>query len=172
MREELRKLCSSFIENRDIIKDTLSWESTYLYPVCAAIFTDKRQKADAEQLKRCKDILKEKTGIFSNFRGNAKLAMLSMMAVDSAPEVKLSRALQVYEELKKHFYGSEYLPVASMVIADMVEPEKRAAGSEALDWLVKLHQEALKRRQDDGTKHRKIRHGVGSGDYKLPLYSV
>ena len=123
MRESLRNICESFIENRDKIKEAFSWENSYIYPVCAAIFTDKGQKVDIRYMEECKGIFKENTGVFSNFRGIVKLPMISMMAVDTNPEEKLRRALRIYESLKEHFFASSYLPVASMVIADMAEPQ-------------------------------------------------
>ena len=122
MRTSLSALSGNFIENRDIVKSYFPWESSYLYPVCAAIFTDKRIKADPAQLENCKNLLKSQTGVFSNFRSTAKLAMIAMMAVDENPAEKLDKALRVYDALKEHFWGSQYLPVASMIIADMVEP--------------------------------------------------
>ncbi|MGN0400381.1 MAG: DUF4003 family protein [Blautia sp.] len=124
MRTSLEALCGNFIENRDIVKAVFAWENSYLYPVCAAIFTDKRRKADPAKLEYCKNLLKSQTGVFSNFRSTAKLAMISMLAVDREPEGKLDRALQVYNELKGYFWGSQYLPVASMMIASMVEPAR------------------------------------------------
>ena len=121
MRTSLSALCGSFIENRDIVKSAFPWESSYLSPVCAAIFTDKHKRADVERLHECRDLLKGQTGVFSNFRSTAKLAMIAMMAVDSDPEGKLNKALTVYDALKERFWGSQYLPVASMIIADAVE---------------------------------------------------
>ena len=124
MRTSLSALCGSFIENRDIVKSAFAWESSYLYPVCAAIFTDKHKRADVERLHECRDLLKAQTGVFSNFRSTAKLAMVAMMAVDSDPKGKLNKALTVYDALKERFWGSQYLPVASMIIADAVEPAR------------------------------------------------
>ncbi len=121
MREELHTLCQNFIRNRDVVKSTFGWESTYIYPVSAAIFTDKRMTADADRLRRCKDILKEHTGVFSNFRSTTKLPMLSMMAADSNPERRLQNALEVYGLLKEYFWNSQYLTLTAMVIADLTE---------------------------------------------------
>ena len=127
MRTSLNDLCIRFIENRDIIKDTFFWESSYLYPVSAAVFVDKRRTADRERLALCQDILKANTGIFSNFRNYIKLPMISMMAVSSDPEGKLKKAMTVYEDLKQHFFSSSYLPLASMTISDFVEPHQYEA---------------------------------------------
>lgn len=124
MRESLHELCKNFINNRDIVKSAFGWESNYFYPVCAAIFTDKRQTADAERMKYCKNILKKQTGLFSNFRGNRKLVMISMLAVDSNPERRMEQSLRVYDALKEYFFSSQYLPVASMAIANLVEESR------------------------------------------------
>lgn len=122
MRSSLNYLCNSFIENRDALKETFFWGSSYLYPVAAAVFVDKRKKAEVEHLEKCHEILKDNTGFFSNFRNYIKLPMVSMMAVSSDPEDKLKKALSVYESLKQHFFSSNYLPLASMTISDFVEP--------------------------------------------------
>ena len=127
MRTSLNNLCIRFVENRDIIKETFFWDSAYLYPVSAAVFVDKRKTADRERLELCRDILKENTGFFSNFRNYIKLPMISMMAVSSDPEGKLKQALTVYEDLKQHFFSSSYLPLASMTISDFVEPHQYEA---------------------------------------------
>ena len=123
MRTSLKSLCNSFIESRDTIKETFFWGSSYIYPVAAAVFVDKRVTADRERLEMCGDILKENTGFFSNFRNYVKLPMISMMAVSSNPEEKLKKALAVYELLKQHFFSSTYLPLASMTISDYIEPD-------------------------------------------------
>ena len=123
MRTSLKFLCNSFIESRDTIKETFFWGSSYIYPVAAAVFVDKRVTADGERLEMCGDILKENTGFFSNFRNYVKLPMVSMMAVSSDPEDKLKKALAVYELLKQHFFSSTYLPLASMTISDYIEPD-------------------------------------------------
>ena len=104
MRSSLNYLCNSFIENRDALKETFFWGSSYLYPVAAAVFVDKRKKAEVEHLEKCHEILKDNTGFFSNFRNYIKLPMVSMMAVSSDPEDKLKKALSVYESLKQHFF--------------------------------------------------------------------
>lgn len=123
MRDSLSILCEKFIENRDTMKSAFRWENDYIYPVCAAVFIDKRKTVSVEQMKRCGDMLKSQTGIFSNFRGNGKLAVITMLAASDDPEDKLEKSLRVYDILKQHFWSSEYLPMASMIIADMVDPE-------------------------------------------------
>ncbi|MFV0518529.1 MAG: DUF4003 family protein [Aminipila sp.] len=123
MRDTLKQLCESFINNRDAIKNAFGWESTYLYPVCAALFTDKGQQVDVNKMRWCEDILKKQVGLFSNFRGNSKLVMISMMAIEEDPQQKLKNSLEVYSLLNKYFYQSQYLPLVSMIITNMVKPQ-------------------------------------------------
>jgi hypothetical protein len=124
MRDSLRTLCDQFIQNRDIMKKVFAMDSSYIYPVCAAIATDKGKVVNAEELQKCKDMLKAQTGVFSTFRGNSRAATITMLAVDVSPEEKLVKALIIYDLFKKHFWANEYLPMASMVIADLLEPEQ------------------------------------------------
>ncbi len=123
MRESSRELCELFINNRDVVKKVFSMENGYFYPVCAALITEKRRTADSERLKECRAILKSKTGVFSSFRGAAVTSIITMLALDENPESRLDRAIAFYKELKEHFYSSEYLPVAAMMLSDTVEPE-------------------------------------------------
>lgn len=122
MRDSLLTLCNNFIYNRDAIKSFFHWENEYIYPVCAAVYVDKRRMVDVNYMSYCQNLLKANTGIFSSFRGNAKLALTAMLAVEGDPQVKMRQAFQVYELLKGHFFGSEYLTLAAMIIVNMTEP--------------------------------------------------
>ncbi len=124
MEQSLKTRCEKFIQNRDVIKSTFIWESTYVYPVCAAIFTDKEQAAEENRLRECRSILKGHTGIFSNFRGPVELATISMLATDCNPKGKMQNMLKVYDYLKEYFFSSSYLVLAAMVIADLAEPHR------------------------------------------------
>ena len=127
MRSTLSTLCNNFIENRDVIKSDYIFESSYMYPVAAAIFTGAHQRADSARLKEAEYILKDNTGIFSNFRGTLNLPMIALLAVSQNPEEKMRNAMDVYRRLKELFWTSTYLPVASMVIADLVAPQEYSA---------------------------------------------
>lgn len=124
MKESLMNMCDSLAENRRTIKLAFPLENSYIYPVCAEVFTEKNLSADIDSLEECRRILKEQTGFFSNFRGIIKAVVISMMAADPNPEEKLRRALAVYSLLKERFMTSQYLPVASMAISSLA-PESR-----------------------------------------------
>lgn len=123
MREALLSRCKLFIENRNLIKEKFSWESTYMYPLCAGIFTSRNQTVNQVRMAECNAILKEKTGIFSNFRCMSKLPVVTMMALAENPVEKLEKSLRVYELLKGEFWGSNYLPMVSMIIEGLTEEE-------------------------------------------------
>ena len=122
MRDTLQKRCDLFIENRDIIKSAFRWKSTYIYPLCASLYSSKGMRIDAGKLQECKGILEKKTGAFSNFRGVSKMATVTMLSLSSNPEGQMENMLFVYENLKEVFWGSQYLAVAAATIVQLAEP--------------------------------------------------
>lgn len=124
MRDTLQNRCELFVENRDIIKSAFGWENSYLYPLCASLYAVQNRAADAAAMKESRELLKSRTGIFSNFRGTSKMASVTMLALSPDPEDMLDRMLRVYTKLKELFWGSEYLTVAAATIAGMAEPDQ------------------------------------------------
>jgi len=119
----LLSVCQLFIQNRDILKSTFPWDNSYLYPVCASVFTDSRTVADAENLRHCRTTLKQNTGIFSSFRSNVQLPMISMLSLADDPDHLMKDCITAYDFLKKHYSSSEYLPLAAMIIAKIAQPD-------------------------------------------------
>jgi len=142
MNSALLTLCERFIADRDTVKSTFALESSYLYPVCAAIFTQNGISADPVRLKECKEILNRQVGIFSNFRSTARLTMIAMLAVSEDPQKKLADALTVYDALKAHFMTNSYLPVASMALAELVPQETYGETAARTRAIYKLIREA------------------------------
>lgn len=122
MRETLQTRCRLFIQNRDAIKAAFRWEYTYMYPLSASILAARNMKADVETMRHCRTLLKQKTGVFSNFRGTPEMATLTMLSMSSDPEAKIEYMTDVYSRLKKLFWGSEYLAVAAATITEMASP--------------------------------------------------
>lgn len=119
MRESLIRLCNDFISNRDSLKRCFKFESIYIYPICSNIFCAHNKRADEETLIECKKLVHEKTGVFSNFRGNLKLPVISMLSAGKSPEAIMDQALDNYAMLKKAFHGSQYLALAAFVLEEM-----------------------------------------------------
>ena len=126
MRDSLQRLCEHFVANRDVLKSKFKLENSYLYPVCASIFCARGVRADADKLLDAKHLLKEKTGVFSNFRGSLTLPVCSMLAAKSAPERRMEYAMENYKILRDQFAPSSYLALAAFFLADMGVSGSRA----------------------------------------------
>ena len=124
MRETLEKLCNSFISNRDTINRLFKWDNDLLVAVCGANFMSKGMIVEAEKLEVCKKLLKAETGVFSNFRGNVELPLISLLAASEQPEEMLKKTKTYYDMLKEEFFGSEYLVLAAAILADMAEEQQ------------------------------------------------
>jgi len=121
MRQELQTICETFIKDRDVAKEAFVWDSSYMPPICAGILADKKQSVSGEMLKSYKQMIKDKTGVFSNFRGMGISSMACMLAVCDQPEKLFSHAIKIHEDLKDHFWSSSYLPLVSMIVASLAE---------------------------------------------------
>ena len=118
MRSSLQTLCTQFIANRNILKKTCRWESSYLYPICAAVFLDRHKTADPDRLLECKHLVRAQTGAFSSFRGIGKPVVLSLLAVENNPEEKWERMRTQYALLRQSFSGAQYLPLAAALLTE------------------------------------------------------
>lgn len=121
MKEETHRNCEQFIENRDIIKTVFPWNGELLNLACAGIFTMRSKNAEEPVLENCKNMLKERVSVFSNFRGTVRSPIAAMLATGVNPEQTLENGLLVYQLLKKDFWTSTYLPLAAMIIAQMAQ---------------------------------------------------
>ncbi len=143
MKPSLNTICESFITSRDTIKNDFMWDNGYIIHVCAATLTAKGIEADSEKMAACKKLVNERTGIFSNFRGNVKLPVITYLAASENPEEKLELSKKIYEVLKSYFYGNEYLAYVSLVLTDMIDLDRAgeiaARGKRIYDLMKKEH---------------------------------
>lgn len=130
MRESLSARCALYLENWEVVRQALPWEDKQMAPVCAAILTGKGKPMEVSSLQTCKEILREKTGLFSNFRGVAQPAMVTLLALAADPQEKLEEALALYDALKVHFHGSQHLPFTALLLADQVRPDQYAQAAQ------------------------------------------
>lgn len=122
MNETTRRNCELLIQNWESVKHVFHWDTALINLSCAGVYTAKGLQVDEGNLSRCKEILKGQVGVFSNFKGVARNPLITMMAVSENGEQTLKRGLEVYELLKEKFWTSTYLPIAAMIIAQMVQP--------------------------------------------------
>ena len=123
MNKTPQELVDRFIETRDAVRAAFRMENEYIYPVCAQIFLAADKPVEIEQLERCKALVKSSTSVFSSFRGNVKLPLLCMLAAGDDPEERWDRTRRYYALLKEVFYGSEYLALGAMLLADVAKEE-------------------------------------------------
>ena len=124
MRDEVRRRCELLIQNRDTMNEAFKWGSSLLNLSAAYMITTKDVRADVAKLKQCKDLIKERTGAFSNFRGNSNCMVTAMLAVSGSAERLLEDGLQAHELLKEKLRDSAYLPMAAMSVVRLAPKER------------------------------------------------
>lgn len=132
MNAALQKICEQFIVNRDTIKNTLRLGSAYVYPQCANLFCSRNMQADEEQLRACQQILKERTGAFSSFRGVMQLPAICLLAMEQNPELKMEQAIQAYETARQQFSFSNQLALAVFFMPSDINMNQTAARAKEL----------------------------------------
>ena len=118
MKESLQNTLEQYLANLDIIRKAFKWDYDLIYPVCANMFVQAGTEPDPERIKDCKRIVKQSVGIFSSFRGNMMLPLACMLAKSDSPEERWDQALNSYAALKQHFWGSEFLALAAVAMAE------------------------------------------------------
>ncbi len=117
MEESLMARCARFVENRDAIKSAFKFEYAMMHCLCALLYGNK--KADVQKIRDCKKLIKSETSLFSFFRGNAFLAMATMLALEDDPGGRFAQVKQTYSILKaKKFWGSDFLALAAFLIRE------------------------------------------------------
>ena len=120
MREVLAKQCENYSHNREEIKSCFKWDNPHMIAVCASELSSRGIKVEAEQLLKCKKILDTSTKLFSTFKGNVKLPVITILAADENPEAKMETALEMHNLLKLKFRDSDYLPLLATKLTEMV----------------------------------------------------
>ena len=126
MQTELQKKCDLLTENYDRMSKGNKLEFNTMIAAGAAMFAAADAEADTERVKECRKLLKEKKGIFSNFRGTAEFIIRCKMALSKDPEAYLARLDSVYSELA-NFLSTGQTLLAAMVIAEFAAPEEQSA---------------------------------------------
>ena len=124
MKKQTLKDCMLLILNRDRIKSVFPLEGGFLQLAGAGVLTAKGIAADTAALASCRDLLKQKAGVFSNFRSFARLPIVAALTASDHPEQVLDDGLTAYRTLRRLFWASTYLPIAAMTVAQLSEPPR------------------------------------------------
>lgn len=144
MNEALRETVDLFVANKEGVQKAFKWESEYVYPLCSLMYTSVHAEINIERMKEAEQLLKSKTGILSEFRGNTRMAMITQMALAEDMEGYFDVVKSVYEKLNaKKWFASEYRVVAAMVIAQNEKDESK------YDELVEKTNELLKHMREN-----------------------
>lgn len=126
MQESLKETIDLFIENKECVQNAFKWESGYMHPLCSLMYTALHEKINIEKMKEAEQVIKSKTGVFSEFRGNTRVAMMAEMALSDDMAGYFDAVKSIYEKLNaKKWFSSEYRIVAAMVIAQNEKDEER-----------------------------------------------
>lgn len=143
MRESLKKRADLFVGNTLSFKRGFAWDSYILFPVCASIFTDKDRVVDVDRIKECKKLIDSNTSILSNFRGNLKLPLASVLAVSENPQYTIDQAKIYYEMIREKFMSSPYAALIAGSLGRLTTvsdaPEYIAKGRKIYDGMKKRH---------------------------------
>lgn len=127
MQDTLKEAIQLFLDNKEQLQKAFKWDSAYVYPLCSLIFTSKLAKIHIDKLKEADQIIKSKTGAFSGFRGNTRMAMMAQMAIFEDMGAYFDAVQCVYDKLKakKKWFESDYSIVAAMVIVQNENDESK-----------------------------------------------
>lgn len=122
MKEELEKLCTEYIANREAVKKAFRWDDSALYSVCANIFCACGKTADAGRLKECCQVIRTHTRPFSKFRSRKIRSVLSgLLDLGTDPESRMAQANDYYRLLKRYFKKTEYLVLTAFLLTDLAD---------------------------------------------------
>ena len=93
-----------------------------IFKKCNALSVTLRDEvADVSKINYCRDLIKNNTSIFSNFKGNNFLTNATNLSLEDSPEEALREVMIIYDKLKNEFIGRQYLTLAAWVIYNAKE---------------------------------------------------
>lgn len=112
-----------FAENTQRMRGTFIWESMLMKRLAALLYVNENRTMDAAAVRECRELIKERTGLFSSFRGNMQLCLAAMLSMAPDKETQLDRTLAVYDRMKDAgFKASDFLVAAAYQVAARTDP--------------------------------------------------
>ena len=123
MRESLENKCDLFANNYIVLSKKFKWNNTINTRLGALLYAMENREADVDAINRCRKIIKDNTGVFSQFKDTTNFMSSVMMALQAEPEVMFKSILNVYDAMKQEgFHASPYLVLAAISIALQSDP--------------------------------------------------
>ena len=123
MKDSLRNKCDLFTDNYKEMNKKFKWNYTTNTKLGALLYAMEDKTPDIIAINNCKDMIKENTGIFSQFKDITFFMTSVMLSLHEEPETILAGAIGIYDDMKKEgFHSSSYLVLAALSIALQKEP--------------------------------------------------
>lgn len=123
MKDSLRIKCDLFADNYKEMYKKFKWNYSTNTRLGALLYAMEDKAADICAIEDCKDMIKENTGIFSQFKDTTYFMTSVMLSLREEPEAMLKGAISIYDDMKKEgFHASPYLVLAALSIALQKEP--------------------------------------------------
>jgi hypothetical protein len=100
MRHTLQERCEAQIRNEAMLRKGHKLEFESIMKLAAMLYVNAGREVDVARLRECKRILKDKVGLFSNFRGHMQYLVQVKMALSDDPAAYLDGVLDIYQRLK------------------------------------------------------------------------
>ena len=143
MTNNINEICTLYIANRDALKKTFKFDSSFIYPAAANTLTAAGVTADPERLKECRSIIKKNISSVSYLRGTSDLPLICSVYTADDPTEAVTKTENIYKILKKQFSRSEYLALLAILSSSMTDEagaEKIAErGKKLYDMMSKEH---------------------------------
>ena len=114
MKQNLQECIDFQLANEQTTRKISALEHDGITKLSALFYTVANQNADLDKIKKSREILKNKMGIFSNFRGAFDLVISSKMSLAEDPEKYLDDVIDIYKKLvsDKKIPGETYVMTA------------------------------------------------------------
>lgn len=123
MKETLRMKCNLIADNYQDLAKEFKWNSSANHRFGALFYTLNEKNVDNAAITRCRKIIKENTGVFSQFKDITNFTTSVVLSLQDQPETVFLNTLKIYDMLKQEgLYSSPYLVLAATSIAIQAEP--------------------------------------------------
>jgi hypothetical protein len=123
MRDTLKNKCDLFADNYNELNKKFKWNYSINTKLGALLYTMENRAVDIEAINRCRKVIKENTGVFSQFKDMTNFMTSVMLSLQMEPEAMLKSAISVYDAMKREgFHSSSYLVIAAISVALQSDP--------------------------------------------------
>ena len=143
MDNKQHDLADLYHQNVLALKQYSFWKNDMAKRLAALLFAAEGQQVDIAAIRAAEAAVKQKTGLFSSFRGATDMAIYALLALTADPESYLDRILSAHLQLRQAgFRSSDYLAVASCLIArDTSQKNLAEQCTMAGNWLKAMKQQ-------------------------------